>query len=419
MKTLKILMAIVLLSITQSLMSQVEWSGELRFRPEYRDGYNCLPDSSSHPAFITSQRARINANFQRDDLNVYFSLQDVRVWGEQKLKEDLPSVALYQGWAEYNFSEYFALKAGRQEFVYDNERLLSNTNWNNVATTHDAFLVKFKNNSGLDVHLAGAYNNDEDKNFESNYPVKLYKTLSFVWISKSITDNLKVKALSICDGNQKANTDYTIYMRNTSGLGFDFKNDSLGVEAIAEGYYQLGKNAEGTEIGAYFFSATAGYQLLSKLKVLGEIDYFSGNNQLDTAEKKIHAFNNLFSSGHKYLGYMDYFTTVDKHTNNTGVTDIMAKIEYKANKKLKNELCYHYFLTSGKLLNPEITSKLEAYDAYLASEIDFVFDYSIAKPFNIKGGYSVLFGKEPLQALKGGDYKKYSNWAWMMLTFKL
>lgn len=39
----------------------------------------------------------------------------------------------------------YALKMGRQELIYDDQRLLGNLDWGNLTISHDALLLKYEN----------------------------------------------------------------------------------------------------------------------------------------------------------------------------------------------------------------------------------------------------------------------------------
>ena len=71
-----------LVFISQALC-QLTISGEIRPRSEYRHGYSTLADIDQDAAFFTDQKTRLNVDFKSKDVQVFLSLQDIRVWGDQ------------------------------------------------------------------------------------------------------------------------------------------------------------------------------------------------------------------------------------------------------------------------------------------------------------------------------------------------
>src|SRR6516162_2521500 len=60
---------------------------DLRFRSELRHGYKSIPTADTTAAFQINQRTRFNVDYQSKNLNVFLSLQDARVWGQQDPRE--------------------------------------------------------------------------------------------------------------------------------------------------------------------------------------------------------------------------------------------------------------------------------------------------------------------------------------------
>ncbi|OFX21017.1 MAG: hypothetical protein A2033_11875 [Bacteroidetes bacterium GWA2_31_9] len=414
----KICLVIIVMFFITNSFAQSKFNCEIRPRFEYRNGYKSLRDSLTKPAYITSQRSRVKFSFEKDNISTFISIQDARIWGEVKSKDDIASTLLYEAWAEIKLKQSMAIKVGRQELKYDDERLLSINNWNNVGATHDVAMIKYKK-SDFQAHLGLAYNNDIDKSFESNYPVKYYKSLSYLWLSYKLNKNLKTSVISIADGNQKDKNEKILYVRSTSGGNINYKNDTIGLYADLSGYYQAGKDIKGNDVNAYFFSAKAGYYLTKNVDVFVATDYFSGNDETNTENKKNNAFSNLYGIGHRFLGFMDYFTEIDKNTSGGGLSDYYCQLNYKLNSNFSTSLAYHNFQLTGKLIDKTDTVNVTTLNKQLGSEIDFSINYKINENANVQFGYSTFFATKSLSVIKGGDFEKYANWGWIMLTIKL
>jgi hypothetical protein len=56
-----------------------------------------LPSSKqAKGAFFISQRSRLNLDFKQEQVLMKFSLQDVRVWGDEIQLKDVPSAAIHE-----------------------------------------------------------------------------------------------------------------------------------------------------------------------------------------------------------------------------------------------------------------------------------------------------------------------------------
>lgn len=256
-KLIRYLFIITMIGLSNmEVFSQFSIKAELRPRYEYRNGYKTLVSESSLPANLITQRSRLIFDSKMEHLNFRLSLQDVRTWGDVKDKNDLASTFLNEAWAELILNPQLKLKIGRQILQYDDQRLLSVTNWNNVSTSHDLLLIKYDKNT-FKTHIGFAYNNEKEKNFESYYPLNFYKTLTFIWLSKKFSDDLTVSFIDILDGNQKENTDNTIYSRNTLGPNINYNISSVDLNLSGNFYYQHGKEITGKDVNAYFYSIKA------------------------------------------------------------------------------------------------------------------------------------------------------------------
>ena len=77
----QLLTLIFLFSLVQILNSQIVFSGEVRPRTEFRGGYKTPISKISDMAVVTDQRTRLYANYQKSNVKIKITAQDVRVWG--------------------------------------------------------------------------------------------------------------------------------------------------------------------------------------------------------------------------------------------------------------------------------------------------------------------------------------------------
>ncbi|HVS96086.1 MAG TPA: alginate export family protein [Puia sp.] len=178
-------MSFFLLSIgCFSARAQLSVTGQLRVRTEYRNGYGNLPGVGSQPAFLTSQRMRIQMGYRSSRLVFQASVQDVRVWGADAStinNADGARLAVHEAWGElvlanardstlgHSVVDYFGIRLGRQELSYDDQRLIGNLDWLQQARRHDAIVFRLLNN-GWQADAGFAFNQNTDAfNYNGTY----------------------------------------------------------------------------------------------------------------------------------------------------------------------------------------------------------------------------------------------------------
>ncbi|WP_413668018.1 alginate export family protein [Mucilaginibacter sp. Mucisp86] len=170
--------------VSYSASAQLSLTGQIKTRGELRDGYGTLEPIGNKNAAFVSQRTRLTFNYKSSKLIFQTSVQDVRLWGQDASTitiNDGSRLSLHEAWAELILSnkkdtsfkkspvDYFAIKAGRQEISYDDERLLGATDWIQQARRHDAIVLKLLQ-SGWQVDLGAAFNQSSDAiNYNGTY----------------------------------------------------------------------------------------------------------------------------------------------------------------------------------------------------------------------------------------------------------
>src|SRR6187402_3530399 len=127
MKNLKTII-LFLLGVISTEMQAQELDVNLQIRPrfEYRNGYKTLLPYGQKGTSQISQRSRLNFDYKQDELKVKLTLQNTRTWGDvvPASTTDKNGIAVFEAWAQYNFTEKWSAKLGRQVLSYDNQRIL-------------------------------------------------------------------------------------------------------------------------------------------------------------------------------------------------------------------------------------------------------------------------------------------------------
>jgi hypothetical protein len=410
-RRISLLIAIFALT-AYTVSAQFTLSGEYRPRYEFRNGYKKMPDANTTSANLVSQRTRLNIDWQWKRLKTKLSIQDVRVWGDEAMKKDIAGLGLYEGWVQLGITDSLFLRIGRQELVYDNQRLFSNNNWSQKGVTHDALLMQY-HQKGWTLDVIGAFNQSRDTTFSTDYNINLgnYKALGVVMLSKRIW-KLNITGLSVIDGYQRKNTTNTMYIRTTNGGIITF--NAGPISGGLRGFYQSGQNETGNYINAYYGSLEVTGKIAKKISITGGCEFQSGQDSTDASDHQVHYFTTLYGSNHNHNGYLDYFTK-PADTKNTGLLDAYLKLGYKIGKKVNLMGDLHYFSTTNKFPDRINGGNM---DPFLAWETDLTCKVAFSKEIEMQLGYSALFADKTLQLFGGGSAAHYAHWAYVMLIIK-
>ncbi|WP_347175000.1 alginate export family protein [Polaribacter uvawellassae] len=408
----KLIFSLLMITIFALPLSaqQVHLSGELRPRYENKHGYQSLLKLGEEGSSFISQRTRLNLNYQQDNFKVRISLQNVRVWGDVgTLSAQDKSSSFHEAWTEFSVANYFDLKLGRQEIIYDDSRIFGNVGWAQQGRSHDAIIAKFKTSDNGKLDIGFALNNDSQAGVKTIYSnVAGYKTFQYVWYNTKI-NNFGISILALNNGIEHldVNNEADVSYSQTFGPRITYKKKSLSIDAAA--YLQSGK-VKTTPISASYYSANINVKTTKEFNLGLGFEYLSGKDTNDSSTD-LKSFNPIFGTNHKFNGWMDYFY-VGNHINSVGLIDIHATVSYTKDK-FSAKLVPHIFKSAADIYNG--TTKM---NSSLGTEIDFTLGYKIADNIQFSAGYSQMFGTTSLEALKGGLSNKNNSWTWFMLTFK-
>ncbi|MDO8366229.1 MAG: alginate export family protein [Saprospiraceae bacterium] len=389
-------------------------SAQLIARPEMRRGYQTLPPPGADAAFFISQRTRLNAAFSNEKIKVGISLQDVRVWGDEPQSSDIASFGLYEGWAEVGFGKNAAFKVGRQELVYDDQRLFGNDDWLGQGRSHDAAVLKLKIKKDA-LHLGAAFNQTDASQFGHSDPIGNYTTLGWLWYNRKFNqEKFELSFYAVSDGfaaDSSLNSS-KLRFQGTVGPSLQFRSGKLKAKTALFG--QFGKDAFDKKIAAFFAAASLEYAITEKYSASIGYEYVSGNNLVSTPAEETHQFNTLYGTNHKFYGYMDYFLNLPKDTKGGGLQDAFVKFMYNPSTRTDLALDVHYFLLANKVKS----EKNGLTDLPLGTELDLTATHQVNKYTKAQFGFSVMLGQDALETLDkvpGGLASEIGTWGYFML----
>ena len=288
--------------------------------------------------------------------------------------------SFYQGWffAKNNAPTSTAIKVGRQELIYGDQRLIGNADWTNIgrsfdgAVLHidnkafwvDAFGTRIKTPAGLEQQFAGVYGHW--KKFPGGeyepYVLVLHGSNSGVNSGEltAVTIGSRIKA------KFKKNWDW----------GF-------------EGAYQSGESA-GNLVSAFATHARLGFTFPIPWRPrLGiEFNFASGDN--NPTSGTVSTFNNLFPTNHDKYGFMDLFAWKNLYDLRTGLN--CQPLPF-----MTATLEYHLFMlpapANGTFLynGTQLRAGIPGASPFAGQEIDALLKFKPWKYFDALIGYSVFF----------------------------
>lgn len=438
----KILLLTVAAGLTISSRAQLSLTGQLRTRTELRDGQGTLLTQGASPAFFTSQRTRLSLLYSMNRLKFGITAQDVRVWGQdvstinRTTTQDNNALMLHEAWAEILLSDTalktkkLSLKIGRQELVYDDQRLIGNLDWLQQARRHDAALLKYETTKWM-LHAAFAFNQNKENASGTTYnptPAgnytastnggSMYKSMQFIYAGRKLKGGT-LSFLFFTDQFSKYHSDSTniktfqqgTWARATTGIYLNNTFNKFLVTASA--YYQFGKTSAGQKINAGLLSGAFQYSFSKKFSAGPGVDYTTGGTNGTTSK----AFDPLYGTPHKFWGLMDYFYAASPF-GKSGLVDYHIKSRYKASDKFWLTADLHQFSTAAKVTVP---SNLSNGKKSFGQEVDIVAAYSITKQITLEGGYSHFFNTSLLTSpnVKNiSNAKTGANWAYLSINIK-
>jgi len=349
-------------------------------------------------------RTRLNLEFENDEnVGAFVQIQDSRVFGEMGLSsggtaED-ENLGLHQAyaWIKDPYIEGVYAKFGRFEFVRGNQRIFGSVGWSNVGRSFDGAVAGW-DNGNVDIHgflfniqeryimsnddymLGGVYTEIEDPGID----------LFFAWDR---------------DGIRNSNDDMRL-SRFTTGLYREGKFSDFDYNSNLA--YQFGTTIfDSLDIQAYLVTLEIGYMLDPEYnaRIALGADITSGDD--DASDDKFKAFDNLYYTGHKFRGYMDYFVSQPEY----GLNDIYGKGQFKIQNGPMLSLAAHIFSS-----NVDYVSMVDGEDARsIGLEFDASASHQLYENFKWEIGASAFMPSEDY----AGEDSDPAFWLYLQTTVSL
>ncbi|MFZ1799868.1 MAG: alginate export family protein, partial [Chitinophagaceae bacterium] len=332
-----------ILKKTDTTKNTLILSLDMRVRTEWRHGYKSIPTPDTTGAFLVNQRTRFNVDYKNKIVDIFLSLQDARVWGQQDPREGQTGTAttstpsttfplyFFEAYAEPHFNDKLSLRIGRQRISYDNQRLFSENNWRLPGNSYDAARLIFNNKKNFTTELVVSFNQSGENIFTTKYKplVPNYKSLFVNYLNWKLSDKFVLTTINAADRYQSSDPDKytTTYQRFTSGGRLEYTRSNWYFTIAA--YDQYGTDSSGKKISAYYFQPEIKYTAGNFIARLG-MEYFSGADS-STHPLKNKSITPLYGTAHSFMGYLDIFD-VPGDFNNAGMINPYLHFQWKKNK---------------------------------------------------------------------------------------
>ncbi len=332
-----------------SAQTKVDVSGQVRFRKEVdRRNFNSFYKAETY-SFL---RTRININAEvNENAHAFIQFQDSRIIGDKTVfggnqsggLNDGKNVDIHQAYLKLDniFGEGWGAQLGRFEVNFGNQRVFGAVGWDNVGRSWEGASHWYTNSSvkitGWALKAVEAMNMTGNRDFDLyGYSVDLKKA--------------NASFFAILERNAKRDVAGK-KMLNRFNLGGFVKHTKNQLDFMANAVYQGGTISVGAlellDIKAYMVTGEVGFTFSgkSKARIAVAADLSSGDDNATDTDFK--SYNNLYYTGHKFRGYMDYFLS----SSTAGLMDLILRSQFNPTNGWIVKADVHYFKTAQDYLD--------------------------------------------------------------------
>lgn len=402
-------------------------SAEARVRPEYRNDLD-LDSGADDDTRLGLLRLRLGVEFAwREQVRVFAQVQDSRVAGEEaSTASNEKNLDLHQGYAVLTPDVWrdLSLTAGRQEWIYGEERMIGAFGWDNIGRSFDGLRMRWSRTEwtvdGLAARVASRSTPVTTPPIvppESGSSVTTGSDLFGVyghWAPRP-GDQMDFYWLEFGDHDSTPGEEpMTAGTTRIDALGVRVKETAGRFDLVFEGVAEGGE-AGGDNLSAMAAAIHVGWTWGDALKtrLFAGYDYATGDE--DPVDGKREEFFNFFPTNHPHYGYADLFGWRNIKSPSIGVSLARAK---------------HFGLIKGHLFDLESErgawksaggailgfDPAGASGARVGAEVDILYRYAWMEKAALEAGYARFDPGEFAEATRGGDA---SDWAYVSLTIRL
>lgn len=417
-------------------------SGQVRLRDE-ADRRSFDSDTSSINTF-SLLRTRVNFDATvNGNTHAFVQLQDSRMLGgmdafsggQSATLNDGESVDLHQAYIKIDnlFGKGWGAMGGRFEFNLGNQRLFGAVGWHNVGRAMEGGALWYDNEKMRVTAYNVKVREDLSMTGNTDFDVGgLHLNLKEQGLEFFVSADIDATELSEATdilGAHPVSVDTSKTLQRITLGGYTHRefgdNDLTANIAFQTGHQMIATDSADfflkQDISAIMLAAEFGHKFNDKRnsRVAVGFDYTSGDEGTDSLESK--TFNNLYYTGHKFRGYMDYFGAPHGLAGGgaiaaAGLMDIMLRGQTDITDGWTLKADIHMFKTAQDYTFDSDTSAAVTLETSsdLGMEIDLTVVTTRVQGIKLVNGVSVFMAKDDwVASMKGGDPEKQTGfWAY-------
>ena len=374
---------------------RIQIGGSARVRGEIKKNADFTDTADDYMDFIGS-RFRLDMKVQATEkVNIFLQPQFSKTWGESEFvptdtttntaintsgaTNDTP-IDIHQAYFGYQVNEPLSFTFGRKELSYGDELLVGGVGWSNVGRSFDLILGSYKHSYGtVDAFYSLVFDRNtttagaSDREFSGIYSAhKISETVEHA-------DAYVLNSRDPSTNPPSSTTAYGLKLKSPVGP-FDYRTE-LTFENV--------KAAKSTDERQY--DVEVGYTFDAAKKFRVALEYFSASGN----------FDQLFPTGHKWLGYADLFSR-------RNIQGYHARVAGQVFKGLVASIDYHRFERqdtdrSAYKFNGTSTYGATGDSPHIADEYDLVLTYALDENLTVEGGAARALPGDYLKENGGSD----------------
>lgn len=399
-------------------------------------------------------REKVHLGYTQPWFGFFLEARDSSSSGDDRNPNpEVDQIDLHQGYLTVGNPKEFplSLKAGRQQMVYGDERLIGTSDWTNLERTFDAVKLRWEGRLGwVDAFVSQPVLIDNHSFNQGNE----YEMFSGLYASSSTLIPRQQSQIYFLARNAQAESPWAhekdspqsggASERNVYTMGIRFKSlpgQFNGWDYGAEIMGQLGtftelapneavaKTAEPLRQEAYAAFVGAGYTWTNVLfKPRLGFDFSYGSGDRDPNDDTHGTFDNLFPTNHKFYGMMDFFSLQNVINPMLIATIAPCKgltLSLSGNMFWLATTSDSFYNVAGARRGPRAPTAGTGYGinpnygSYVGSEIDFYGTYQFNGWAVVQAGYGHFFnGTYVEQSLSNESFgATAANYGYVQMTF--
>ncbi len=398
---------ILLMAGDISAEPKLDFGGQIRFRGEY-DDRDLNPSNVALKYSELRTRVHLKAELDRN-VTAFVQLQDSRLLGQDTsgITSNKENVDLHQAYIQINrlWHDGVGCKVGRFEVNIGNQRVFGAVDWSRVGRAWDGAVLWYDQR---DFRLSGYWL----KRLELNDTLD-NRDFDITGLHAHFKDiNLELFGFYEYDADEldeaRETTRHNKLNRFNVGLYYKDVRDNVDYDVTA--VYQTGDQSDPTDedpddvdISALMIAGEIGYTFNARknnLRLAAGFDYTSGDDTPNNHTNN--AYNNLYYTGHKFRGYMDYFVGSPTY----GLLDLFFRAAFDPDPLWTVRGDMHFFKASA-----EYENYLSDDTKDIGSEFDLTVVTTGVPGVLLTGGASVFL---PSKSFAGHDDPGARYWLYTM-----